>query len=342
MEVQGTYYDGKTSRGKPVWLHLDGSATLRISGFGNELTYPFAEVRVAPRLGNTPRSLYLPGAAKCETLDNDAIDDALSRLGRHRLQRYRHALESRLRYVLLAVAMTVLAVWGLVVYGVPTLAERVAYRLPESVDQALGHGALEALDRTLMSASALSQERQAQLRARFQEMSRANTGRVSVALEFRESAQLGPNALALPSGIIVVTDDLVSIAEHENEILAVLAHELGHVFGRHSLRMLLQSSAVVLILASVTGDIASITTLSATMPTMFLDAAYSREFETQADAFALERLREHGIPLSHFVDILGRLDQASQTNAASFGYLSSHPSTDVRLAAFAEDTNAND
>ena len=41
-------------------------------------------------------------------------------------------------------------------------------------------------------------------------------------------------ALALPGGIIVVTDDMVNLAANDPELLAVLAHEMGHLRGRHA------------------------------------------------------------------------------------------------------------
>src|SRR2546426_7673245 len=44
-------------------------------------------------------------------------------------------------------------------------------------------------------------------------------------LEFRASRIIGPNAFALPSGIIVVTDQLVRLARNDEQVLAVLAHE---------------------------------------------------------------------------------------------------------------------
>ena len=53
-------------------------------------------------------------------------------------------------------------------------------------------------------------------------------------LELRSGEALGANALALPSGIVIMTDDLVALAKSDDEIGAVMAHELGHVRGRHA------------------------------------------------------------------------------------------------------------
>ena len=71
----------------------------------------------------------------------------------------------------------------------------------------------------------------------------------------------------------------------------MLAHEVGHLYNRHSLRIVLQNSAVAVIIAAVTGDLTSITALSATVPTVLMQAKYSRDFEREADAFAFSYLK---------------------------------------------------
>jgi predicted Zn-dependent protease len=174
------------------------------------------------------------------------------------------------------------------------------------------------------------------LRARFAAMTEPLADGHTFRLEFRRSGRIGPNAFALPSGIIVVTDELVMLAEHENEIVAVLAHEIGHVRHRHGLRTLLQNSAVALLIASVTGDLASVTALSAALPTLLVEAKYSRAFETEADRFALEYLREHRIPPAHFADMLSRLDVAIGRKREVHDYLASHPVTSERIRMFRE------
>ena len=49
----------------------------------------------------------------------------------------------------------------------------------------------------------------------------------------------------LPDGQIVLLDELVQMPADEEEVLAILAHELGHVRHRHGLTQLIQSSVPV-------------------------------------------------------------------------------------------------
>lgn len=330
-QITASFYDGKTSQKKEVCIYFEGAGHLRIAGLESDLTYNLSEIRITPRVGNTPRSLYLPKGAKCETLDNDTIDAILRLHGRGRWQAFLYSLESKLGYVLLSLVLTIVGVWGLIVYGIPALAKRVAYAVPASVDVALGREGLKVLDQVLFSPSELDEKRQNQLLSRFDNMTQGLTDGHNLRLEFRNSERIGPNAFALPSGIIIVTDELVSLAEHHNELVAILAHEIGHIRHRHALRSLLQNSAAVLLISSVTGDVTSITTLSAALPTILLEAKYSRAFETEADHYALQYLRDRNVSTRHFANILVRLEKVSGTNSSTQNYLHTHPATSRRL-----------
>ena len=145
----------------------------------------------------------------------------------------------------------------------------------------------------------------------------------------------GANAFALPSGIIVVTDELVELAQDDDEILAVMAHELGHVHHRHIMRTIIQNSATALIIAILIGDLSSIAGLSATIPTVLMEAHYSREFELEADSFAVHRLSEMGKNPAALGRILQRLteDHESDEGSTLWRYLSTHPATQERVKA---------
>jgi Zn-dependent protease with chaperone function len=95
----------------------------------------------------------------------------------------------------------------------------------------------------------------------------------------------------------------------------------------------------VLIVAAVTGDIASISSLASTVPTLLIDAKYSRDFEREADAAVAVYLRSRKIPLKRYAEILGRLQaeldgKAPGDPAPLKNYLSTHPPTGERIGAF--------
>jgi predicted Zn-dependent protease len=161
-------------------------------------------------------------------------------------------------------------------------------------------------------------------------------------LEFRFAPRVGPNAFALPSGIIVMTDELVGLSEHDEELVAVLAHEIGHVRGRHALRQLLQTAGVSAITFAIVGDVSSISAIAGAVPAV-IEAKHSRDFEREADAFARQWMQTNGVPRHRFDDILCRME-ADAGGAPTRGmaqYLASHPATDERARCADEDGAAH-
>jgi len=289
-------------------------------------------VRVAPRLANTPRWLYLPGGGACVILDNDAVD----RFAREKpFTRMLNRLEARPAYAVVAVGLVFALVWLLIDRGLPPVVDFVAERIPRSAETSLGEKTLEALeDNKVMAPSKLPQQKIESLRGKFESLAKSADDVGPLRLEFRGSPAIGPNAFALPGGTIVVTDELVKLAHNDEEVLAVLAHEIGHVRYRHTMRHLLQGSATALIIAGVTGDIASTTSLAASAPALLLQTKYSRDYEREADAFAITLLQKNGIGPEHFAAILESLE-ASTGERRRFGapsFLSTHPPTEEREA----------
>jgi Zn-dependent protease with chaperone function len=187
------------------------------------------------------------------------------------------------------------------------------------------------LDKALLEPTALQLPRRQQLDALFTRMTATIKDGHRYRLELRKSKQLRANALALPSGIVIVTDDLVTLAENDEEIEAVLAHELGHVQGRHALRQLLQSAGVAAMAAAVLGDVSSISSVASAVPTI-IQARNSREFEIEADQAARQWLAANGIAARRFDDILCRLERGNGNsgNSAVKDFLSTHPPTGAR------------
>jgi Zn-dependent protease with chaperone function len=330
--LHGKYYDGVSSAALEVTLELDDSGVLHVRGLSEPQSYALGAIRIAPRLGNTMRSITFPNGETCETDDHDALAALERRSGKGRGYAFIHRLESSFRVALGATLGLVLFILGALKWGIPLLAERAAHAMPPGLAYDLGKGTLAALDKTLFRASSLSAARQEELTLAFRRLSAAY-GELPLRLLFRRG--VGPNAFALPDGSVVVTDELVALAKNDSEILSVLAHEIGHVHHRHGLRMALESSTVVLLVSTYLGDVTQLTTLSATLPGVYAQAHYSRSHETEADTFALQRLEQSGIPKKHFAEILRALQkEAGPDPKGGIQYLASHPPTTERIQRF--------
>ena len=339
--ILGWRYDGQTSARTPVVLHI-GATGVRIEGVElGPIEYPLDAVELQPRLGGMRPQLRFADGSVCE-LATDATHDAqldasldavLAPLSQRRGGRFLHRFERSLPLVLLAVLFTVAFVYALIQYGIPVMAREIAYRMPLEIEARMGDEALEVFDHWFMEDSALDATRRQELEAQFQALARS-TDAPPVTVLFRNSEDLGANAFALPDGIIVFTDDLVALAEDDRELLGVFAHELGHVQHRHTLRHVLQNSATGLLLIMLTGDIGSASSLAATLPTLLVQTKFSREFETEADDYAIALLARHAIDSEHLGNLLARMD-AQAGGETLPGFLSTHPATDDRVRKFA-------
>jgi Zn-dependent protease with chaperone function len=324
------YLDGATSRSVPVRVRFAPAGRLQVEGPGLTLSLDLDRVTVRPRLGNTPRALELPDGARLEVDDNDAVDLALREAGRGRMARLVATLERHWHSVVLAMLVTFVAGAWLVAWGVPRLADHVAQALPHGVEKTLATGALDSMDGPFLKPSKLPEPERRHIEDLFARVVPEGPEGSEYHVAFRAGGPLGANAFALPDGTVVVTDELVGLAQGDEELLGVMAHEVGHVVHHHALRQTLQNSMAALLIAAATGDIVSTSSLAAGIPVALLQTHYSREFETEADDHAAAWMRAHGVAPSHLAEFLDRLER--ENGSEPLPYLSTHPATADRTA----------
>lgn len=326
--LTGLYYDGVSSLSRPVTIVI-AADRIRVAGDDIERDEPIDAVTFSDPIGRTPRFIRFHDKAFCEVPDGAALDRALA-VAIHGTS-HLHQWEGSWRWVAVGGLVIILAAILAYRVGLPFAAGVVASRLPVNALEMVSDQTLQVLDGQLLTPTMLSNERRDAIRAAFSRLRVPDEARNVVRLEFRNAEALGANALALPSGVIVVTDQLVALAKSDDEIVGVLAHEVGHVEQRHSLRNLIQSSIVAAVITAYVGDVSA---LAAAAPTALLNARYSREFEREADAYAVRTLRANRIDPVRLADILERMEKERPAGQGALGaltYLSSHPTTDERL-----------
>ena len=340
IKFEGTYYNGVHPVGQPVTVLVTANGKTNFVGQEISYTCNWLDIDVSTQLGRTVRSLVLPNGAKCETFSHDEINQLQEQSDRSKLGRLLHTLESRWHYVLIASLVVVAFTFGMVTYGIPTLAKQAAFALPTSVDEKLSEGTLAFFDKHILDPSELAEQHQQRLQNKFTSMVERSNDAHIYQLLFRRG--VGPNAFALPSGHIVMTDELVELAEHDEEVLAVLAHEIGHVVHKHGLRSALQSSAVALLLTAITGDISAASGFAAALPVVLLETSFSRKFEHEADQYAFDYMQAHNIDTKHFANILQKITgEDGDGEKSAFTYLSTHPITAERTRRFTENSKSN-
>jgi len=330
IKVNAYYYDGQSSSQVPVVITVKQTGDVLICGQDVEIKTTVSLLKISARLANTRRNIYLKDGSKLETDDNKAIDKICRYFDRNILQSLLHKLEKNWSVVLVALSITIIFVWGGIEYGVPFASKWVVKGIPYRVEQNIGEQGLESLDKWLFKKTALENSEQEYLQKLFDNLVKNSEKQFNYRLEMRSAQKMGANALALPGGIIIITDALVALAENDQQIIAVLAHEMAHIEYQHGLRSLLQDSITALFMAGVLGDISSISSLSVAIPTMLVESRYSREFELEADQYAINYLEAQNIDIEHYSKILRLLEPAKESSYP-FDYLSSHPAMGKRI-----------
>ncbi|HQQ64182.1 MAG TPA: M48 family metallopeptidase [Pseudomonadales bacterium] len=368
LRLTGNYFDGVQARAQHVALSVDPHGVVTVSPSTSPspstetLTCHVREISISPRLGNTPRHLRFANGALFETGQNDIVDALLEQFpaasdapDHDRVQAWVHTLERNAWAVCASVAGLVLMVLWFAVYGAPLLARVIAFRLPAEVTTYISRDGLQWLDKSFLQPSTLDAARQQALQDVFAGLLPEDREGLEYRLVFRSSKRIGPNAFALPDATILMTDELVNLAENDGQIAVVLLHEIGHVKNRHMLRQVIQQSGLAALLVTITGDIHGASSMVLALPGVLMQAQYSQAMESEADTYALEHLQQHGLSPSLFAQIMRRLeawhahpaadrqppstqpDDARQDEgeqASVWQYLSTHPATAERIRRF--------
>jgi Zn-dependent protease with chaperone function len=322
MTIEGNYFDGHSSRAYRVTLAVDG-ATAHLGG-DVARSCPLSQLRVSEASRHGARIVTFPDGAYLEA-DEAADFAAMLRDTGHedglvaRLQQsWRAALLATL-----ALALALFLGWR---YLLPPLADAAALAMPASVERSLGDSMMELLDRHMMRPSALPPARREAIRKRFLAMLPPDEDGAAPRLIFR-SSRAGPNALTLPDRRILLTDELAQLLKDDDDaLMAVLAHEYGHLRRRHLMRRLVHDTAAGAAFLALFGDASGLT---ASLPLLLVDARHSRAVETEADDEAARLLRANGLPPSTLADALQALAGDSDEPPQ---WLSSHPASAARIA----------
>jgi Zn-dependent protease with chaperone function len=327
MRTTAGFYDGQTAGAESVSLELVGRS-LKFELDGSTRWVKLDTATLVEPVGSGPWVVELADGASLKITDADFGERLADESGYSGFVRM---LEGAWHWALTSVVVAVVVTWAALTYGVPIFATSVAFALPENAAAVLRNEGLGLMDEVFFDESELSAETIARVTALFSDIKETNPDFSPYRLEFRAS-RIGPNAFAVPGGIVVMTDELVELAESDAEIMAVLAHEVGHLHGRHSLRILLQNSVSAMFIAGLTGDISNITALSAAIPTVLMQAKYSRDFEREADDFAFEYLEMRGVSTDTLSNLLLRLETSEPDDGDGIsGWLSSHPPSRERI-----------
>jgi predicted Zn-dependent protease len=144
------------------------------------------------------------------------------------------------------------------------------------------------------------------------------------------------NAFAVPGGYIFLHTGMISMAEREGEVAAVLAHEISHVYARHMAKMMKKSRITTA--ATLIGALASVFLGGALAQPLLMGSMaagesamlkYSRENEGEADSLGFKWMLKAGYNPRDMVSIFSKMRWLAGGKMPV--YLSTHPDVDNRI-----------
>lgn len=151
------------------------------------------------------------------------------------------------------------------------------------------------------------------------------------------------NAFALPAGYIAINAGLFLKSQSEDELAAVLAHEISHITQRHHNRAseyiktqdVFLAAAIIAAIASGGNDsgLSMALLMGGMANNLHANLAYSRNNEQEADRVGIELLYRANFDGQGMVQFFNKLHQSQRFNSGEHTkYLRSHPVTLERLS----------
>ncbi len=286
--IDGVCYDGVSAAAQTARLSIHG-LSVTVSYGEASFSEPLAWVDFGQATTQGLRLISLSNGIQFQAQEGQALSAYLEhhRAGRSWVDR----ATANWRWVAACAAGVVATVAVFYLWGIPLMAQAAAPLVPQSVRNHLGDSALSGLDRYAFTASAIDAASQAKILERWQSaLNQAYPDKhyPPHRVLFRKMGEV-PNAMALPNGVIVLTDGLVTLLNDKPDtLIGVLAHELGHLDHHHSMRALIEFSSLGLISSLALGDY---TVWFNQLPVLLGQMSYSRGHESEADDAAIRIMK---------------------------------------------------
>jgi Zn-dependent protease with chaperone function len=329
QQSQGVYFDGQSNRKQQVQIRL-GTALEIVEDEKIAAIWPYGDMRRVDSLPGVFRLMCVsaPALARLQVHDDSikqTIEAQCPALGGV------SGGSSQTLKIIVYSAAALASFAGLLIYGVPLLADRLALVVPAGVERRLGESVDKQVRYLLGGKICQGITGRAALAHLVDQLQRA--AGIAAELDVQVLATPLPNAFALPGGKVYVTDGLLQKAGKADEVAGTIAHELGHLHHRDGLRKLIQTGGTAFLVGILFGDVLGGGAILFAARSLMTES-YSRDSERSADAFAIDVMRKLGRSPKPMGDLLLRITGPRGNGALTI--LSSHPLTEERLAAMAQ------
>jgi len=345
--INGKWYAKGSSAQSDASLDITGDSFTLTVKERIKYTALLHTLNVSSRLGNVTRKIILEDGSVFSTQDNDAVDLAFKKQPQGK--KIIHTLESKMSWVLVALIITLISGFSFFKWGIPWTSKKIAHALPHASNQLIASNTLDFFDKYIFDKSQISAEQMQKIRMHFHSQVAplgASHDEIKYTLHFRlwKDANLSiPNAFALPSGDIILTDRFVQLCETQEEMDAVLLHEMGHIVHRHTLETVIESTFITVTVMMIAGDSNGLADMGVGLGSLLVSSSYSRGHEAEADRYAFEQMLLAKMDPIAFSNIMNRMssyiqvpsvskrEQEKESQGDVLDYISSHPSTKQRV-----------
>lgn len=150
------------------------------------------------------------------------------------------------------------------------------------------------------------------------------------------------NAFAMPGGNIVIYKGLFDKINSYESLAGLMGHEFAHVEYKHSLKTIFRSLSSFILLSALFGDLTGLAGIIVENANSIQNLSYSREFETEADAHAVNLLVERKISLKGMLDLFSIFKGEEKEGQAMPKFLNTHPVTQDRIDFVKSEMNAKE
>lgn len=172
---------------------------------------------------------------------------------------------------------------------------------------------------------------------RLKKVFRKHAAENSMTLNFKVYKLKEVNAFATADGSVRVYSGLMDIMD-DNELLAVIGHEIGHVANhdsRDAVKAAYKKEALLDAAASQSDKVAAVTDSQlGKIGNAMIDSKHSRKQESEADMYSYDFMKRNGYNVNAVESAFNILAKLSEGKEASFfeRMLSSHPDSKERAA----------
>jgi MAF protein len=149
------------------------------------------------------------------------------------------------------------------------------------------------------------------------------------------------NAVSLPGGYIYVNSGLIDKVSSDDELACILAHEVGHIVARHSIKKLqaMQGYSILRVLVAVapgTGEVGNAADIAFTQSLL----GYSREDELLADQLGARYAKLAGYDPHGMISFLEKLQDINRRMPLTEkNYFRTHPYVSDRIRVVKQELN---